>query len=101
VDSRLVDHLKPDKRERFLSWLPDIVQDPEEVWLVPMKRRDGRRVVFRQRYLKIYRHGRKRHTVLVLEFHRGVLIGVTFIESKAANYLQNMRKGFLRYAKPQ
>ncbi len=101
VDSRLLDHLVPDKRERFLSWLPDLVQDPEEVWLVPMRRVGGRRVVFRQRYLKVYRFGRKRHAVLVLEFHRGVLVGVTFIESRSASYLQNMRKGFLRYARPQ
>lgn len=101
VDSRLLDHLVPDKRERFLSWLPDLVQDPEEVWLVPMRRVGGRRVVFRQRYLKVYRFGRKRHAVLVLEFHRGVLVGVTFIESRSASYLQNMRKGFLRYTRPQ
>ena len=101
VDRRLVDHLKPDGRERFLAWLDDLVQDPEELWLVPMRRAGGRRVVFRQRYLKVYRYGRKRHVVLVLEFHRGVLVGVTFIESRSPSYLQNMRKGFLRYARPQ
>jgi len=51
--------------------------------------------------IKIYRIGRKRHAIFVAEFHRGVMIGLTFIESKAACYLQNMRKGFLRYAKLQ
>ena len=101
VDRRLIDHLQPDGRERFLAWLDDLIQDPEELWLVPMRRAGGRRVVFRQRYLTVYRYGRKRHVVLVLEFHRGVLVGVTFIESRSPSYLQNMRKGFLRYARPQ
>ena len=68
---------------------------------MPMRRDGGRRVVFRQRYLKVYQEGRKRHLIFVAEFHRGVIVGLTFIESKAASYLQNMRKGFLRYVKPQ
>ena len=109
VDSRPVDHLKSDKRERFLSWLPDLVQDPEEVWLVPMKRPSGRRVVFRPRYLKVYRYGRNRYLIFVTEFHRGVLVGFTFfetrsaryLETRSARYLQNARKGFLRYGKAE
>ncbi len=101
VDSRLLEHLRPDGRERFLAWLGDLITDPEELWLVPMKRTGGRRVVFRQRYLKVYRDGRKRHLIFVAEFHRGVMVGFTFFETRYPNYLQNMRKGFLRYAKEQ
>ncbi len=93
----------PDGRERecFLAWLPDLIKDPEKAWLVPMKRVRGRRVVFRQRYLKAYRYGRQRNLIFVAEFHRGVLVGFTFIETRYTSYLQNLRKGFLRHAREQ
>ncbi len=70
-----------------------------KVWLVPVRRDGGRRVVFRQRYLKVYRDGRKRHLIFVAEFHRGVMVGFTFFETKDAAYFRRMRVGFLRHAK--
>jgi len=75
--------------------------NPEELRLAPAKRTDWRRVVFRQRYLKVYREGRKRHLIFVAEFHRRVMVGFTFFETRYPNYLQNMRKGLLRYTKEQ
>jgi len=104
VDSRLVDHLKPDKRERFLSWLPDLVQDPEEVWLVPMRRPGRRRVVFRQVYVKVYAYteqGKRRPVLFVAEFHRGVLVGLTFYATDEKRLVRSLRKGYLRYARGQ
>lgn len=95
VDRGLVDHLKGDGRERFLAWLPDLVQSPQEVWLLPLQHE--RRVVFRQRYLKVYREGRDRHLVLSAEVHRGALVALTFVESRDYAYLQNQRVGFLRW----
>ena len=94
VDRGLVGHLKGDG-ERFLAWLPDLVQSPQEVWLVPLQHE--RRVVFRQRYLKVYREGRDRHLVLSAEVHRGALVALTFVESRDYAYLQNQRVGFLRW----
>jgi len=95
VDRGLVGHLKGDGRERFLAWLPDLVQSPQEVWLLPLQHE--RRVVFRQRYLKVYREGRDRHLVLSAEVHRGALVALTFVESRDYAYLQNQRVGFLRW----
>ncbi len=95
VDRGLVGHLKGDGRERFLAWLPDLVRTPQEVWLLPLQHE--RRVVFRQRYLKVYREGRDRHLVLSAEVHRGVLVALTFVESRDYAYLQNQRVGFLRW----
>jgi hypothetical protein len=76
-------------------WLPDLVQSPQEVWLVPLQHE--RRVVFRQRYLKVYREGRDRHLILSAEVHRGVMVALTFIETRNYAYLQNQRAGFLRW----
>jgi len=64
-----------------------------------MKRRGGRRVVFRQRYLKVYRMGRKRHVIFVAEFHRGAMVEFTFFETRSPNHLQNVRNGFLRFSR--
>ena len=97
VDRGLLDHLARDGRERYLAWLPDLVERPAEVWLVPMQH--GRRVVFRHHYLKVYRLGRDRHVLFVAEFHRGVLVGLTFLEAQRWQYAQGKRVGFLRWPK--
>lgn len=100
LDSRLFDHLSPDGRERFLSWLPDLIQSPEEIWLVPMKKSGGNAVVFRQIYLKLYSVGKQRPVVFVAEFHRGVLVGLTFFPTDIARLNKVLRKGILRYSVP-
>jgi SPP1 gp7 family putative phage head morphogenesis protein len=98
LDEAFLRHLKPDGRERFLSWLPDLVRDPEEIWLVPMRKVDGRAVVFRLRYVKIYKDERQRNVLFVGEFQKGVLVaGYTFFESSRASYLNAQRIGFLRF----
>lgn len=98
LDDEFLRHLKPDGRERFLSWLPDLVRKPEEVWLVPMRKVTGRAVAFRIRYVKVYRDERQRNVLFVGEFQKGVLVGgYTFFESRQASYLNAQRIGFLRF----
>jgi len=98
LDDEFLRHLKPDGRERFLSWLPDLVREPEEVWLVPMRKVNGRAVAFRIRYVKVYRDERQRNVLFVGEFQKGVLVGgYTFFESRQASYLNAQRIGFLRF----
>ncbi len=104
VDRRLIDHLQPDGRERFLAWLDDLITDPEELWLVPMKRVGGRRVVFRQVYLKVYTYteqGKRRPVIFVAEFHRGVLVGLTAYATDEKRLARSLRRGFLRYARKE
>lgn len=100
LDPQFLSHLKPDGRERFLSWLPDLVRMPEEIWLVPMRKVGGRAVAFRVRYVKVYQDERQRNILFVGEFQKGVLVGgYTFFESRKAAYLNAQRIGFLRYGK--
>jgi len=66
--------------------------------LLDVRRSGGNAVVFRQRYLKVYQGTRNRQVLFVTEFHRGVLEGITFFETKTTGYFQSMRGGFLRYA---
>lgn len=102
LDQAFLDHVtrRRDGRERFLSLLPDLIQDPYEVWLIPLKDADGRTLVFRQRYLKRYADTRDRNVVFVAEYQKGFVVdGYTIVESRYRDYLQLQRKGFLRYGK--
>ncbi|WP_245969439.1 PBECR2 nuclease fold domain-containing protein [Calidithermus roseus] len=98
LDDAFLRHIKPDGRERFLSWLPDLVSDPEEVWLVPMRKVNGRTVAFRLRYVKLYQDERQRNVLFVGEFQKGVLVGgYTFVETRDQKYFNRQRQGFLRF----
>jgi SPP1 gp7 family putative phage head morphogenesis protein len=100
LDDEFLRHLKPDGRERFLSWLPDLVREPEEIWLVPMRKVTGRAVAFRIRYIKVYRDERQRNVLFVGEFQKGVLVdGYTFVETRDKKYFNKQRQGFLRFPK--
>jgi SPP1 gp7 family putative phage head morphogenesis protein len=100
LDDEFLRHLKPDGRERFLSWLSDLVRDPEEIWLVPMRKVAGRAVAFRLRYVKVYQDNRQRNVLFVGEFQKGVLVdGYTFVETRDKKYFNKQRQGFLRFPK--
>ena len=94
LDRELLDSIALDGREQYLSWLPDVIQDPEEKWLVPV--RNENTVVFRQRYVKSYRNSSGRTLGFVVEFHRGVMVAMD-----VGVDLKEARWGFLRYAKPE
>jgi SPP1 gp7 family putative phage head morphogenesis protein len=81
VDPAVVRALPPG-RERYLALLPDLVGNPQEIWLLPLQHE--RRVAFRQLYVKVYRD-----VTLTLEVHRGVIVAL---------HLEPKRQGFLRYA---
>lgn len=100
LDQEFVDHLKRDGRERFLSLVPDLIQDPFEVWLIPLKDADGRALVLRQRYIKRYADTRDRNVLFVAEYQEGFVVdGYTLVETRDPGYLAKQRVGFLRYGK--
>lgn len=98
-EEALLGHIleKEDKRERYLSLLPDLISDPEEIWLVPLL--SGRTVAFRKHYIKLYDSGKGQGLLLVAEQLKGIWTGFTFIPPRSASYLQKQRRGFLLYPK--
>ena len=96
LDSRLLDRIPADGRERYLAWLPDIIQSPQEIWLVPMRRVGGNSVVFRVVYVASYRVGRRVITVAA-EFHRGILSDLRVYSGKSEP--DESRRGILRYVR--
>jgi SPP1 gp7 family putative phage head morphogenesis protein len=97
VDERLLGYLKHDGRERWLSLLPDLLADPFEVWLMPMRDTRGGRVVFRRRYIKAYQDARQRNLVLSADLQKGTWVGWTTFETDDLTYIDRQRRGFLRW----
>jgi SPP1 gp7 family putative phage head morphogenesis protein len=103
LDARvLVEHLQPgspDRRERFLNLLPDVVEHPSEIWLLPM-RNDRGRIAFRKRYLKLYRQDETDAPILlVVEQQKGAAwTALTMIRARERQ-LNRQRVGFLLWPK--
>jgi hypothetical protein len=93
----LLDHLKEDGRERFLSLVPDIVTSPFEIWLMPIKDTQTGRVMMRRRYLKSYQDTRRRNLLLAVDVRKGVLEAWTMFETRDPKYFQRQRVGILLY----
>jgi SPP1 gp7 family putative phage head morphogenesis protein len=98
IDEAFIRRLELDGRERYLSWLPDLVRGPEEIWLVPMRKVGGRAVVFRVRYVKAYNDERRRNVLFVGEFQKGVLVE-GYIFTGDERRINAQRQGFLRFAR--
>lgn len=102
LSDALLEHVvgRRDRRERFLSLVPDLVTNPSEVWLIPERSERSGAVAFRQRYLKLYRdEPRNRSVILSAEQLRGVWTGLTFFETRQAQTVNKQRSGFLRWPK--
>jgi SPP1 gp7 family putative phage head morphogenesis protein len=94
----LLNHVRPDGRERFLSLLPDVVRNPFEIWLAPMKNAATGQVVMRRRYIKLYEGERRDNPVLlVADMQRGAWVGWTMIETRDMRYVLQQRQGILQW----
>lgn len=91
----LLEHLKEDGRERFLSLVPDLVANPFEIWVMPLKDTVTGRVTLRRRYLKSYQDERRRNLLLAAEVRKGVLEAWTMFETRDPKYFQRQRVGIL------
>jgi hypothetical protein len=99
LSADLLTHLKPDGRERFLSLLPDVIANPFEVWLMPLRDTTTGTIAFRRRYIKRYRDKRNRNVLFIAEMQKGVWTGYTMLETRQAKGLEKQRVGFLRWGR--
>jgi len=101
--ARLGEYLLQDKRldgrEAYLPLLPDVVQNPYEVWLSPEIGEKSGRVVFRKRYVKGYQDNKRRHMVVVADSCGTFGEGWNMVYSDTANYARNQRRGWLLYGR--
>ncbi|GAB4390820.1 MAG: hypothetical protein Kow0025_25440 [Thermodesulfovibrionales bacterium] len=98
LSDKLFDHIAFDGREKYLSLLRDVAENPYEIWLAPLKGEQTGDIVFRKRFVKFYEEGKGR-VMLVGEYQDGCLVGYTFFRGRSASYFENLRRGWLIYGK--
>ncbi len=99
LSDTLFNHLKiTDGRMRFIPHIPEIIRNPYEIWLVPMrsKKKPGM-VKIRKRYIKVFKDSKDRYILLVADFKDRIWEGYTFFRTSDLNYLDRTRNGELLY----
>jgi len=89
-------HLTPDKVP-FLGLLPDLVENPREVWAQFHKNEQGK-VTLRMRLVKAVDIRGKKLLLVAEGNQNGVMEALTFFPSSSASYLNKQRNGILVYA---
>lgn len=82
VGQAIVDHLlrsgRADGREAFFPLIPELIEDPHEIWVGFAASRISGRVLMRRRYVKLFDLGRDRFAGLVADIDGGRWAGYTF-----------------------
>lgn len=91
-------HLKPD-RAPIVPLIPEMLENPFEIWLMPMRDLLTGRVELRRRYLKGFNLGKGLFTWFIAEYRKGELEDVTMVRSDKARDLQKQRKGLLLWGR--
>ncbi len=89
-------HIDPARAE-YLPMLPDLLEDPYEVWLAFQQHRGTGQVVLRSRIIKAYNIGKGRVLLMVAQARNGQMEGWTFIPTRDLKYINRQRNGMLIY----
>jgi len=103
VGQGIVDHLientkRMDGREAFFPFIPELIEDPEEIWAGFAESSISGRVLIRRRYAKLLQIGKNRTVSLVADLDGGIWSGLTFFPGKS-DKLKNIRNGLRIYKK--
>lgn len=91
-------HLDPE-RARFLPFLPEVLEDPFEVWAAFDRHKGTGEIRLRTRVIKAVRIGRGMGLLFVAQASKGALEGWTYIPMRNLKYLQNQRYGRMLYGR--
>lgn len=95
VDARFVGQHIDRQRAPFVPFLPDLVENPQEIWLAFERNTVTGQVALRRRHVAIYDTGdRDRPLMMVFQAHRGYFEAWTFLTSRTASYIERFRRGF-------
>jgi len=112
VDDRVVEHIgfeatRDDGRDRYFPLIPDLIQEPQEIWVSFVRRPNGK-VALRWRYAKLYQlPGVRRMLGLVAELMQGELVDVVPLGLEAMTLFRldnqsnagRLRRGWLAWPK--
>lgn len=101
VSQAIVDHMleKPqrrDGREAFFPLIPELLEDPAEIWVGFARSARSGRVRLRRRYVKLVRLDKRRVLGLVADADRGMWTGLTFFRGRPRG-LDQLRQGLRVY----
>ena len=84
------------ERSVYYPLLPELIEDPEEIWICLEEHEDTGRVELRKRYLKMLRTGGRREALyLVAQVAKGQLVAWTLVPLDKAGRINQQRKGKL------
>jgi SPP1 gp7 family putative phage head morphogenesis protein len=95
----LFDHLSLDGREAYFPLIRHVLEDPFEIWLMPMKGEKTGRIVMRKRFIRFFEDEKRRHVMLVGEYQGGTCVGYTFFRGERPDYYDRRRNGWLLYGR--
>jgi hypothetical protein len=103
VGAALIDHLlenpkRRDGREAYFPFIPEILTDPQEIWIGWATNTVTGRVALRRRYIRLIDLGKDAVVALIADADGGQWSGLTFIRGKPA-YLRKLRSGLRVYNK--
>ena len=102
VTQALVDHFwqndDPAKmtRERFFGLIPDMIENPAEIWLSFARSNVTKQVFLRRRFVKFIKLDKNRSLIMVADETHGEWLGVTFFHGDRSG-LKNGRVGMRVY----
>lgn len=99
VDAAALAGHVPANRGIYIPFLPELLQDPYEVWLAFEQHQGTGRVEMRLRTVKIVENEKKGNLVCVTQAVRGRLEAWTFVPSDRANQLNRSRVGMLLFGR--
>ncbi|WP_158302899.1 PBECR2 nuclease fold domain-containing protein [Syntrophus aciditrophicus] len=105
VTTAIADHIAGDEqrwdgREQYLPLIPDILENPQEIWVGFMQFVDSGRVYLRRRYVKAYDVGKGRVAGIVADTIKGQTIAFDVIRSENPSG-GRLRSGRLIYPEPE
>jgi hypothetical protein len=103
VNQALIGHLEDDAsrlaggRERYFPFIPEIIEDPQEIWVGFRKSDVTGKVSIARRYLRIISLGKDKAVGLVTDVQDGIWTTRTFFQADKGTYA-GIRSGRLIYS---
>lgn len=94
IDAEILGQHIDHRRAPFIPMLRDLVENPQEVWLVFERNEATGQVALRRRHVTLYETpDRDRPMLLVFQAQRGLFEAWTMLVSRSASYVERYRRG--------
>jgi SPP1 gp7 family putative phage head morphogenesis protein len=101
INQTLIDHYMEhdnpfDGRDRFFPFIPELIENPQEIWVGFATNDETGKVELRRRYLRIIELNKDRRLILVTDIEAGLWRTVTF-NMESRGQMTTVRTGLLIY----